>query len=45
MTSVRHYRKEVHGHDAVLDYLKSEAGAHFHPELLKVFIDAGIGQA
>ncbi len=44
MTSIRHYRKEVHGHDAVLDYLQSESGAHFHPELLKVFIDAGVGQ-
>lgn len=45
MTSVRHYRKEVHSHESVLDYLQSESGAHFHPELLRVFIGAGVGQA
>ncbi len=44
MTSPRHYRKGHSTHEQALEYLKSEKGKHFDPELTSVFIDAGVGR-
>ncbi|HOJ32632.1 MAG TPA: HD domain-containing phosphohydrolase [Candidatus Hydrogenedentes bacterium] len=44
MTSPRHYRKGYSTHEEALEYLKSESGKHFDPKLVKVFIEANVGQ-
>ena len=44
MTSPRHYRQGQSTHEDALDYLKSEAGKHFDPELISLFAEAEVGQ-
>ena len=44
MTAVRQYRKNVHSLAQALDHIKSEAGKHFAPDLVDVFIKAKIGK-
>lgn len=44
MTSPRAYRKTTSSHESAIDYLASESGKHFDPELTGVFIDKGVGQ-
>lgn len=45
MTAVRHYRQNVHSLAQALEYIKSESGKHFAPDLVDVFIKAKIGKA
>jgi len=45
MTSPRHYRKGQSNHGEAVEYLRSEQGKHFDPQLVEVFIEANIGQA
>ncbi len=44
MTSPRLYRKNVYGINEALEYLKSERGKHFDPEMLDAFIEHEVGQ-
>jgi HD-GYP domain-containing protein (c-di-GMP phosphodiesterase class II) len=44
MTSPRHYREGHASHEEALAHLNDESGKHFDPELVKMFVDAGIGQ-
>lgn len=44
MTSPRHYRKGYASHETAVEYLRSEQGKHFDPDLIDVFIDNNIGQ-
>ena len=44
MTSPRHYRKTQSTHESAVEYLSSERGKHFDPELIDVFLDGNIGQ-
>ena len=44
MTAVRQYRQNVHSLAQALDHIKSEAGKHFAPDLVDVFIKAKIGK-
>jgi putative two-component system response regulator len=45
MTSPRHYRKGYSSHEETVEYLRTERGKHFDPDLVDVFISAHIGQA
>ena len=44
MTSPRHYRTTVTGHDEAIAYFTEERGQHFDPELVDVFIAHQVGQ-
>ncbi len=44
MTSPRHYRKTHNTHESAVEYLLSERGKHFDPELIDVFIGENIGR-
>lgn len=44
MTSPRHYRKGFSSQEDALDYLKSEQGKHFDPDLVETFLEAEVGQ-
>lgn len=44
MTSPRHYRQTVSSHDEAIDFLKTERGKHFDPEIVDVFIAKRIGK-
>ena len=44
MTSPRHYRQTVSSHENTLDFLRTERGAHFDPQLVDVFIEQEIGK-
>lgn len=39
MTAPRHYRRNTHTHESVLEHLRSERGKHFDPELLDIFLN------
>lgn len=43
MTSPRHYRQGHATHDEAIEFLHSEQGKHFDPDLVDLFINAGIG--
>ncbi|MFM1919497.1 MAG: hypothetical protein RLZZ303_1131 [Candidatus Hydrogenedentota bacterium] len=43
MTSPRHYRSTVTGHDDAIEYFKRERGKHFDDELVDVFIAHQVG--
>jgi len=43
MTSPRHYRKGHSTHEEAIEYLRSEQGKHFDPQLVDVFINAEVG--
>lgn len=45
MTSPRHYRKGHASHESAVEYLQSEAGKHFDPDLIASFVKNNIGQA
>lgn len=44
MTSARHYRSTVTGHDEAIEYFKGERGKHYDDELVDVFIAHQVGQ-
>ena len=44
MTSPRHYRSTVTGHDAAIEYFVGERGKHYDAELVDVFIAHQVGQ-
>jgi putative nucleotidyltransferase with HDIG domain len=44
MTSPRHYRATQATREEALDYLRSERGKHFDPDLVDAFLDAAAGQ-
>lgn len=44
MTSPRAYRKGTHSHEQAIEHLQNERGKHFDPELVDVFIGAGVAQ-
>lgn len=44
MTSPRHYRTGHSTHEQAIEYLRTERGKHYDPELLDVFIDSKVGQ-
>lgn len=44
MTAMRHYRQNVHSLAQALEHIKSEAGKHFAPDLVKIFVEAKIGK-
>lgn len=44
MTGQRHYRKTKCSHEEALEYLKSERGKHFDPELIDTFVREEIGE-
>lgn len=44
MTSPRHYRTTQASPEEALAHLQSEHGKHFDPDLVDVFLDAGIGK-
>lgn len=44
MTSPRHYREGHSSHDEAIEYLRSERGKHYDPELLDVFIERQVGR-
>lgn len=44
MTSARHYRQNTFSVQEALDHLDGEKGKHFHPDLVKIFLEAGIGE-
>lgn len=44
MTSPRHYRKGYSSQEDALDYVKSEQGKHFDPDLAEVFLSKKIGK-
>lgn len=43
MTSPRHYRQGHATHGEATEFLRSEQGKHFDPDLVDVFIDAKVG--
>lgn len=45
MTSKRHYRKTTATRDEALQYLRSEAGKHFAPDLIEAFQDMRVPDA
>lgn len=45
MTSPRHYRQGTTTVDSAVSYLHDEAGKHFDPELVKVFVHAKVWEA
>lgn len=44
MTSPRHYRKGYSSQEDALEYLRSEQGKHFDPDLVEAFLEAGVGR-
>lgn len=44
MTSPRHYRKGFSSQEDALEYLRSEQGKHFDPDLIETFLEAGVGR-
>ncbi len=44
MTSPRFYRPGYSTHEDAVAYIRGESGKHFDPELVNLFIDAGVGQ-
>jgi putative nucleotidyltransferase with HDIG domain len=44
MTSPRHYRSTHCTHDEAVQYLESERGKHYDPELVDVFLKKKVGQ-
>jgi HD-GYP domain-containing protein (c-di-GMP phosphodiesterase class II) len=44
MTSPRLYRKGYSSQEDALEHLRSEQGKHFDPDLVEVFLDAGVGR-
>jgi putative nucleotidyltransferase with HDIG domain len=44
MTSPRVYRSAHASHEQAIDYIVSERGAHFDPELVDLFVERGVGQ-
>jgi len=44
MTSPRHYRAEHSTHEDTIEYLNSERGKHYDPDLLDVFVAREVGQ-
>jgi response regulator RpfG family c-di-GMP phosphodiesterase len=44
MTSPRHYRSTVTGHDEAIEYFLQERGKHYDDELVDVFIAHQVGQ-
>ncbi len=44
MTSPRHYREGLSTHEQSIEYLRSEKGKHYDPDLLEVFIDKNVGR-
>jgi len=44
MTSPRHYRKGYSSQEEALEYLRSEQGKHFDPDLVEAFLEAGVGR-
>ncbi|HIJ65284.1 MAG TPA: HD domain-containing protein [Candidatus Hydrogenedentes bacterium] len=44
MTSPRRYRAGLSSHREAEDHLRSEAGGHFDPDLVKTFLDANVGE-
>ena len=44
MTSPRHYRKSHYTFAEAVEYLQGERGKHFDPEMIDVFVAAGIGE-
>lgn len=45
MTSPRTYRKGTHSNEQAIEHLQNERGKHFDPELVDIFISAGVGRA
>lgn len=43
MTSPRVYRRNVNTHEQTIDFILSERGKHFDPELVDLFVESGIG--
>ncbi|MCX5772689.1 MAG: HD domain-containing protein [Candidatus Hydrogenedentes bacterium] len=44
MTSPRHYRKGYSSQEEALEYIRSEQGKHFDPDLVETFLEAGVGR-
>lgn len=44
MTSPRHYREGHSSHETAIEYLRSEQGKHYDPDLVATFITHDVGQ-